>query len=140
MMLQLVVSGGLIAITTFLHGLSIALAGVALRPYLGRMETNIRFFRDLVVLVAMALWLMTAHFLEIALWASTYQSLNIRPDFASAFFLSSLCYTTLGLDGIAIDPAWQWLPGANAANGFLLFGMSAAFMLEIFGRLRMNRH
>jgi len=131
---QMIVAAGLIAITILFHGVFIAIAGKVLSPFTRRVHTSISFLRDLIVLVLLGLWLMLAHFLEIAIWAKTYQWIGVQSDFETAFYFSSLCYTTLGLGGFEIEQAWRWLPGANAANGFLLFGMSAACLMGLFNR------
>ncbi len=136
---QILSAAGLVAVNTLIHGLFIAVAASVLRPILGRVEASVRFLRDLVVLVAGSLWLMLAHALEIAIWAASFANFGARASFAEAYYLASLCYTTLGLDGLSLEAGFRLLPGAAAANGFLLFGMSAAFMLGVFSRLRMDR-
>ena len=136
---QVTIAALLISSTILLHGIFIAFAAACLRPFSVRLHYTVRFVRDLSVLVLLGIWFMFAHFLEILIWAKTYEWIGVVPDFGSAFFLASLCYTTLGLGGLEIAPEWRGLPGANAANGFLLFGMSAAYLLDVFNRLRMNR-
>lgn len=139
MLTPVLVSSLLIAATTLVHGVSIALGAALLRPFCGRVPAAIRFTRDVFVLVALGLWLMVAHYLGIWAWAFAYTQLGVHTDIETAFYFASLCYTTLGLGGIEIASQWYLLPGATAANGFLHFGMSAAFMMETFSRLRLSR-
>jgi len=86
-----------------------------------------------------SLWLLGAHLLEIWIWGYAYVRLDILADLETAIYFSSVCYTTLGLGGIEISQDWHLLPGMNAANGFLLFGMSAAFMMDIKNKMGLNR-
>lgn len=95
--------------------------------------------RNMIILVLLALVLSFAHFLEIGIWGYAYLYLGVVEDLETALYFSSLSYTTLGLGGIEIAKEWRLLPGATAANGFLLFGMSAAFMMDIKNKMRLNR-
>ncbi|MEO1150959.1 MAG: hypothetical protein AAFW83_08210 [Pseudomonadota bacterium] len=129
---------GLVILNTCLHSAAIAAMAAVFRPLFGRVDSGVRPVRDLFVLVVASTWLMLAHAVEIAFWAFSFQRLGVRDTLLDAYYLASLCYTTLGLDGTALERQFEVFPGIVAANGFLLFGMSAAFLLEIFSRLRMN--
>ncbi|MEO0319526.1 MAG: hypothetical protein AAF199_01380 [Pseudomonadota bacterium] len=129
---------GLVIFTTCLHSAAIAAMAAVFRPLLGRVENGVRPIRDLFILVMASTWLMLAHAVEIAVWATCFHRVGMRDSLLDAYYLASLCYTTLGLDGLEIAREFEIFPGIVAANGFLLFGMSTAFLLEIFSRLRMN--
>lgn len=136
---QILISFALIAGTTLLHGIFIAFAANAVRPFTRMFPRPVSFLRNLLALVVLSLWLMLAHFIEIAMWGFAYYELGVLPDFETSFYFASVCYTTLGFGGIEMAQYWRLLPGANAANGFLLFGMTAAFLLDLNNKLRLNR-
>ncbi len=134
---QLIISAVLVASTTFVHGVFVAAAAAILRTTRGRVYGVFRFFRDSVVLVLLILWLMIAHILEMAMWAFTYRRYELFENFETAFYFSSASYTTLGFGDVLLPEAWRLLAGATAANGFLLFGLSAAFLFDAAGQLRL---
>jgi len=136
---QLLISAGLVVVTTFLHAIFIGLATTLMRLFIVNVPGPIRFIRDLVALVLVGLWLMFAHFVEIAAWAYTYLHYDVVVGLETAFYFSSVCYTTLGLGGVEVAEEWKLLPGANAANGLLLFGISAAFLVDMKNKLGLNQ-
>lgn len=137
---QLWVSAGMIATTTFVHGVFIAAAAALLRGFIGGMRGVSRFFRDSMVLVLLALWLMTAHLIKIAMWAWVYIQHDLFTGWEPALYFSAASYTTLGFGDILLPEQWRLLSGATAANGFLLFGLSTAFLFEVMRQLNMAGH
>lgn len=135
---QLVVSGALIAVTTFLHALFVAAAATIIRVIDRRVWGPARFLRDAVALVVISLILMAAHCIEIAVWAGSFIYLGLFETLEAATYFAAVSYTTLGFGDVLLEEPWRLLSGAAAANGLLLFGLSAAFMLETVIRLRLS--
>ncbi|MEZ5894501.1 MAG: ion channel, partial [Parvularculaceae bacterium] len=135
-----VVASILIAATTFVHGVFVAAAAAFFRAImLKRAYGAVRFFRDSIELALLVLWLMTAHFLEIVMWAWTYLRLDLFDHWEKALYFSGASYTTLGSSDVILPAGWRLLGGATGANGFMLFGLSAAFLFEIAGQLHLAR-
>ena len=135
---QLLVSGGLIAATTFIHGVVIAAAGAIFRVSRRRVRGPGRFLRDSVSLVLLSLMLMAAHIAEMFIWAEAFLQLALFETLEAALYFSAVSYTTLGFGDVVLEEPWRLLSGAAAANGLLLFGLSAAFMLEMVVKLRLG--
>ncbi len=135
---QLLVSAGVIAMTTFVHGVFVAAAAAIFRAAKGTAHGVFRFFRDSIVLVALGLWLMLAHTVEIAMWAWTYLRLELFVGWEPALYFSAASYTTLGFGDVLLPEEWRLLSGATAANGLLLFGLSAAFLFDAAGQLHLG--
>ncbi len=135
---QLWISASLIAATTFVHGIFVASAAAVFRASKGRQRGAIRFLRDSVVLVILVLWLMAAHVIEIGMWAWTFLRYDLFPSWEAALYFSAASYTTLGFGDVLLPDAWRLLSGATAANGLLLFGLSAAFLFGAVGRLELG--
>ena len=137
---QLAISGALIGATTFVHALFVASSAIVLRAAARRVwgRGSLRFMRDAVVLVLLMLWLMAAHAIEMAMWAFAFIRLDIFASLESALYFSAISYTTLGFGDVLLPEEWGLLSGAAAANGLLLFGLSAAFLLEAVMRLRLS--
>ncbi len=132
------IGGTMLAATTFLHALFVSAAGVFLRMATGRTEGPVRFLRDALVLVFLSLWLMVAHSIEIAMWAELYMRLDLIKDIEVAFYYAAVSYTTLGYGDVVLAPKWGLLGAIAAANGLLLFGMSAALLVDACLKLRLN--
>lgn len=135
--LQLSVSVSLIAATTFLHAIFVAASAAVFRTLKRRARGGVRFFRDSFVLVFLVLWLLCAHMIEIAMWAWTYLYLELFVDLETALYFAAASYTTLGFGDVLLPDPWRLLSGATAANGFLLFGLSAAFLFDAARGLRL---
>ncbi|MEE2691366.1 MAG: ion channel [Pseudomonadota bacterium] len=134
---QLWIAAALIAASTFIHAIFVAVGGGVLRAGASRLWGPLRILRDAVALVLLALWLIVAHALEIGLWAGAFLRLDLFGDAATALYFAAVCYTTLGFGDVLAPPQWSLLPGAAAANGLLLFGLSAAFLVEASSKLRL---
>ena len=134
----MMVGGGMVAATTFVHALFVSAAGVFLRIAAGRAHGSFRFFRDAVVLVLLSSWLMIAHGVEIAMWGELYVRLGLISDIEVAFYYAAVSYTTLGYGDVVLAPKWGLLGAISAANGLLLFGMSAALLVDACLKLRLN--
>lgn len=136
---QLGVSAGMIAATTIVHAVFIALAAVLVRTSGGRIWGALRALRDTVMLVIVTIILFAAHAIEMAMWAGAFLHFDLFADVETALYFAAVTYTTLGFGDLLIDPPWRLLSGAAAANGLLLFGLSAAFLVEISVKLRLSR-
>lgn len=134
---QLWISAVLIAATTFVHALFVAAAAAIFRATKERVWGAFRFLRDSLVMVVLVLWLMIAHVIEMGIWAWTYLALDLFDRLETALYFSAASYTTLGFGDVLLPEEWRLLSGATAANGFLLFGLSAAFLFDAAGQLRL---
>ncbi len=132
------VSAALIAATSFVHALFVSTAAVILRAEARPVAGPFRFVRDAAALTFLSLWLIFAHAMEIGVWAETYRRLGLFDSTEQAFYFAAVCFTTLGFGDVLLPEGWGPLAGANAANGFLLFGLSAAFLVEATLKLRLT--
>lgn len=88
---------------------------------------------------AATLWLMAAHSASIWLWAIAFVLLGEFQDIETSVYFSSVAFTTLGFGDIVLPVEWRQLAGFCAANGLLVFGMSAAVLVEVFREIRVMR-
>ena len=131
------VSAAIIAVTTFVHSVFIASAAVALRMFIRPAMGVFRFMRDSAVLAVLALWLMAAHLFQIIMWAWVFVHNELLPSWEAAIYFAAACYTTLGFGDLLLPEQWRLLSGVTAANGFLLFGLSTAFLFEVLRQLNL---
>ncbi|MEX6633266.1 ion channel [Hyphococcus lacteus] len=136
--LQLLTSAVLIAATTFVHGVFVAAAAAVFRATTQQAHGSIRFVRDSIVLVLLVSWLMIAHAIEIWMWSLTFLHFELFDNLETALYFSASSYTTLGFGDVLLPEGWRLLAGATAANGFLLFGLSAAFLFDAARQLHLG--
>jgi len=93
---------------------------------------------DIRVMSIVFLALFFGHVLQFALWAWLFMYLGEFNDFDTAFYHSVVNFTSLGYGDIVMSEKWRLLGGLEAANGILMFGLSAGsflpLMLRMFGR------
>jgi hypothetical protein len=89
------------------------------------------------------LWVFFALGLYIWVWAGLYLYVQALPDLESALYFSTVAFTTVGFGDVVLPREWRLLSAFQAANGFILFGWSTAFIFEIISKLyeheRLNR-
>ena len=135
---EVVISVIVIGITIFFHAIVIATAGAFTRWVKRRAFGLGRVIRDAVLLTVLGLVLVGAHAVEMVAWGATLVRLGGFQEFEPAFYFASVSYTTLGYGDVLLPEDLRLLSGSIAANGLLLFGMSAAFLVETTSRLRLG--
>jgi hypothetical protein len=71
------------------------------------------------------------HGLEATVWAFAFRMLHALPDQKSAVLYSLNAMTTFGHSGITLAPQWHLMGSLEALNGWILFGLSTAFLYAI---------
>ena len=84
-----------------------------------------------LVMMAAVTVLMSAHLIEIVIWALTYASLDVAPGQNDAFYFAFVNYTTLGYGDMLPAARWRLLGPMTTMNGVLLFGWSTAVIYDI---------
>jgi hypothetical protein len=79
--------------------------------------------------------LLTALLAQVAVWAGAFLLCGALPDYATAFYHSAVNFTTLGYGDIVMPTVWRLLGPLEAANGVLMFGLSASAMFAVTNRL-----
>jgi hypothetical protein len=88
-----------------------------------------------IALITVSLWLLGAITICCWMWAATFIALDLFATLEAALYFSTVTLTTLGYGDITLPVGWRLLAGICAANGLLLFGLTAAFLFELFARI-----
>jgi hypothetical protein len=88
---------------------------------------------------AVVLVLFLGHVLQFAIWAALFTYLGEFSEFATAFYHSAVNFTSLGYGDIVMSEKWRLLGALEAANGVLMFGLSAGAMLSMINWM-LQRH
>ena len=140
MILQLVI-GSLVIVATIVVEAAFIISGVqVLRKLAHWLERSHRLLKAVICLAGITLWLMVAHTIGVWLWALVLLQVEAFHALEPAVYFSIVAFTTLGFGDVLLADEWRILSGMAAANGLLVFAMSAAFLVEFLGRmLRMER-
>ncbi len=97
------------------------------------------FGSDTYIISMVLLILFAGHLVQIAIWAVLFMFLGEFNDFQTAFYHSTVNFTSLGYGDIVMSERWRLLGALEASNGVLLFGLSAGTMLSVMTNL-LSRH
>jgi len=75
------------------------------------------------------------HGIEVAIWASFYRAFGALHDFKSAILYSLNALTSYGHDNLVLEARWQLMGAMEALNGWLLFGLTTAFLFGMMQRV-----
>lgn len=78
--------------------------------------------------------------IEVWLYALAYLAVGALNDFETALYFSTTSFTTMGYGDVILDRKWRLFGAIEGANGLLLFGWSAAFLISVTGRMRSFEH
>ena len=127
--LQLVVSTLLIILVTIIHGTGITLSGNLFNYEKIELKKRRLAFRELYLMVPMALLLFALHAIEIGVFAAFYLLVGAIGSLEEALYVSASSYTTLGhTEYIANE--WRLVGAFEGLAGFLMIGWSAAVFVS----------
>ena len=98
-----------------------------------------RYRTEIRVLGFLVLALFAGHLLQFAIWAMLFLYLGEFADFQTAFYHSVVNFTSLGYGDIVMSEKWRLLGALEAANGILMFGLTAGALLSVMTRLFRKR-
>jgi hypothetical protein len=78
------------------------------------------------------------HALETGIWAAAYCWIGTMPDFGSAMLYSLGAMTTYGHQDLLLAYHWRLMGEIEALDGWLLFGLSTAFLFWLIQKVTPN--
>ncbi len=134
MILQLAIGTAVIAITVAIHAEMFSLLWRHFDWLTGLLRPRLRRFANTGVIMVAMLYVMLVLTIEVWLWAFVLILIGEAKGLEPAVYFSVVCFTTLGFGDITLAPEWRLLSGLIGANGFLMFGWSTAFTVELVRR------
>ena len=134
---KLVIAGMLLAICVAMHAAGI----VGLTRWARKKSTGTpqHYFADLWSVVRITWVLIALHLAAISIWALAYVELECLPDLSTAFYFSSITYTTVGYGDVVLPLQWRTISGAEALTGIFLAGLSTAYLFAFMSQLLQHR-
>ncbi len=91
--------------------------------------------QELQALALVLMFLFAGHILQFATWAALFRLIGEFDDFGTAFYHSTVNFTSLGYGDIVMSESWRLLGALEAANGVLMFGLTAGLILSVMNQL-----
>lgn len=134
MLVQILVGTGLIATTTTVSAVLVAAAIAAM----GRARHLLRatYRSVLLALMAVTIWLVLVLTVVLWIWALAFYALGAFETLDECLYFAMVTFTTLSEGSRPLPDEWRLLTGFIAGNGFMLFGLFAAFLFEAMRRIR----
>jgi hypothetical protein len=92
-----------------------------------------------VLSVAMLI-LLLGNLLQISVWAALFLGLGEFPDFNTAFYHSTVNFSTLGYGDMVMSPDHRLLGALEAASGVMMFGLSTSVMIAVVNAMVRKMH
>lgn len=124
----------LVLFTLYMHSAGMVALIAWARHVLSSDLQKLGQFRTAVLMLRFTLAIIVLHFLEILLWAASFRWMCF-PDWVSAFYFSSVSYTTVGYGDVALPQSWRALGPVESIMGILMCGFSVSFLFAIVIRL-----
>jgi hypothetical protein len=123
-----------------IQGTAIAVTVRFVTSLLRRGYVGPRFWHNVAAMMGVMSILLLAFLAQAAIWAGGFVIGGALPDFGTAFYHSAVNFTTLGYGDIVMPHPWRLLGPLEAANGVLMFGVSASAMFAVTNRLLELKH
>ena len=127
MLIEIIIGGAMIALTTLIQGVFTMVGVEYMRDYATKHNEPALIWSTLR-LAAFVLWLFLATIIEVWSWAILYVFLDAFQSIETAVYFSTVTFTTLGFGDIVLEDQWRLLSAFEAANGLLMFGWSTALV------------
>jgi hypothetical protein len=75
------------------------------------------------------------HALEASIWAASYWLLGALPEYKFAMLYSLNALTSYGHENLTLEHRWQLMGAIEALNGWLLFGLTTAFLFGMMEKV-----
>jgi hypothetical protein len=127
----------LIVFTVILHSYCLGLLNAQVTARLNRRERLLRISVPVpsFVIGGTALLLTLLHGAEGCIWATAYRLLGASVDNKSAMLYSLNALTSYGHEELHLSPHWKMMGALEALNGWILFGLTTAFLFTVVQRV-----
>jgi len=122
----------LIVLNVVFHAISLGLINKDVASRLGgSLQRWHHVFLSVFVVGGAALSTAILHAIEVSFWAAAYTFLGALPNGQTAMLYSMNAMTSYGHVNLYLAPRWQMMGSLEALNGWILFGLTTAFLFAI---------
>ena len=131
---QLFIGSLVIAATVAVHAEMLNFLSVQSPRVMRWARAHLRRFSNTGFIIFGVLFIMLAHTIEVWIWAVVLRLTGAVQGLEPSVYFSLVSFTTLGFGDITLSSDWRLMSALIGANGFLLFGWSTAYMVELVRR------
>ncbi len=131
---QLLIGSGVIALIVGIHAEMLNFLSANLSRIIEVARRRLHRFANTGVIIVAMLFILLTHTIEVWVWAIVLLATGAVDSLEPALYFALVSFTTVGFGDITLTPEWRLLSALIAANGFLLFGWSTAYMVELIRR------
>jgi len=125
----------IVVFTVILHAYSLGLLNAVVTAKLSSQKRHLMSLPvSTFVIGGTALSLTVLHGLEGLIWAMAYRLLGAATDNKSAMLYSLNALTSYGHEDLHLAAHWKLMGALEALNGWILFGLTTAFLFTVFQR------
>jgi len=128
----------LIVLTVVIHVLGLGF--IKNRAFSASQKNGRRRYRmtaSVILIAGVTLSAIGLHALEAAIWAVAYVRLGALADLRAAMLYSLNAVTSYGHTNLELAQHWYLMGALEALNGWLLFGLTTAFLFSVIDKVWM---
>ena len=131
MLRQLLIGSVVIAITIAIQAELYNFLTLRFERLVNWTRRRLKRFANTGLIIASVLFVLFVHSVNIWIWALVFLGVGAFEAMEPALYFSLVSFTTVGFGDITLNPDWRLLSGLTAANGFLTFGWSTAYLIAL---------
>ncbi len=131
MLKQLLIGSAVIAVTIGIQAELYNLLSLRFERLVNWARRRLGRFANTGLIIVSVLFVLFVHSVNVWIWALVYLAVGAFDAMEPALYFSLVSFTTVGFGDITLSPDWRLLSGLTAANGFLTFGWSTAYMIGL---------
>jgi|SRR6516162_2466178 hypothetical protein len=125
----------LIVVIVLLHVLGLAMTRQAVLRIINRSSQRHPTVVFVIVTGTAAFLATCPHAIEAIIWALAYVLLGATPSYRLAMLYSLNAMTSYGHTNLTLDDHWRLMGALEALNGWLLFGLTTAFLFGVIDKV-----
>ena len=122
-------------LTVMIHVVGLNLIRRQFHAVLGRATLRTLTAISILLMAGTTLEVTILHGIEASIWAFSFRWLGALPDEKTAMLYSLNAMTTFGHSGFNLEGQWHLMGALEALNGWILFGLSTAFLYGVNQRV-----
>ncbi|MGB0507456.1 MAG: ion channel [Pikeienuella sp.] len=130
MLRQISIGSTVMAVSSTLH-IAVLVITIEYLPGLA----NIVDDRGWALIIAAFAAILLGHTLQVWVWAISVKIIAKINSLEDAVYFALVTSTTLGYGDVVLQRKWRLFGAIAAVNGLLTFGLSTAFLLEVFAKI-----
>jgi hypothetical protein len=131
---QILIGMLVIAVTVAFQAEMLAFLNRRLEAMITFERRYLRRYANTGVIITTVLFILGVQLVNVMAWALTFLAVGAFDALEPAVYFALVSFTTAGFGDITLGPHWRLLSGLTTANGFLMFGWSTAYMVELIRR------